>query len=224
VQFDAAPALDHSSAVAAIAEAYAPVSRDKAIAEQEKREAAAAAAKAAQAAAAAKRQRDAAINQVIVASIFFFFLSPWPRSHSAVCMFLSFSFLTRVVQAQSKLEGVLSGIGGDDGGEPLEWELPSEEEEEEEAQPSELRSTEEWKQYVATYGQSYTERYFASYYHSQVSFVPPSLPPPRQSGKPCCDLVSLTLVSDAARVWRCCSLGLPEAERSPHRSSAVIFL
>ena len=64
VQFDAQPALDHSSAVAAIAEAYAPVSRDKAIAEQEKREAAAAAAKAAQAAAAAKRQRDAAINQV----------------------------------------------------------------------------------------------------------------------------------------------------------------
>ncbi len=64
VQFDAAPALDHGSAVAAIAEAYAPASRDKAAAEQEKREAAAAAAKAAQAAAAAKRQREAAINQV----------------------------------------------------------------------------------------------------------------------------------------------------------------
>jgi sRNA-binding protein len=64
VQFDAAPALDYSSAVAAIADAYAPVSRDKAAAEQEKREAAAAAAKAAQAAAAAKRQRDTAINQV----------------------------------------------------------------------------------------------------------------------------------------------------------------
>ena len=64
VQFDAAPALDHSSAVAAIAEAYAPVSRDKAAAEQEKREAADAAAKAAQAAAAARRQREAAINQV----------------------------------------------------------------------------------------------------------------------------------------------------------------
>ena len=64
VQFDAAPALDHSSAVAAIAEAYAPVSRDKAAADQEKREAAEAAAKAAQAAAAAKRQREAAINQV----------------------------------------------------------------------------------------------------------------------------------------------------------------
>jgi hypothetical protein len=64
VQFDAAPALDHSSAIAAIAEAYAPVSRDKAIADQEKREAAAAAAKAAQAAAIAKKQRDAAINQV----------------------------------------------------------------------------------------------------------------------------------------------------------------
>ncbi len=66
---------------------------------------------------------------------------------------------------------MLSGIGGADGGEALEWELPSEEEEEE-AQPSELRSTEEWKQYVATYGQSYTERYFASYYHSQVAAVP----------------------------------------------------
>ena len=65
LQFDAAPALDHSSAIAAIAEAYAPVSRDKAIADQEKREAAAAAAKAAQAAATAKRQRDAAINQVL---------------------------------------------------------------------------------------------------------------------------------------------------------------
>ena len=76
--------------------------------------------------------------------------------------------LIRAVQAQSKLEGVLSGIGGADAGEPLEWELPSEEEEEA-AQPSELRSTEEWKQYVATYGQSYTERYFASYYHSQVA-------------------------------------------------------
>ena len=223
MQFDAAPALDRSSAVAAIAEAYAPVSRDKAIAEQEKREAAAAAAKAAQAAAAAKRQRDAAINQVIVTLIFFFFLSPWPRCHTAVCMFLSFSFLTLVVQAQSKLEGVLSGIGGDDGGEPLEWELPSEEEEEE-VQASELRSTEEWKQYVATYGQSYTERYFASYYHSQVSFVPPSLTPPRQSVKPCSDLASLTLLLDAARVWRCCSLGLPEAERPPYRPSAVIFL
>jgi len=133
VQFDAQPALDHSSAVAAIAEAYAPVSRDKAIAEQEKREAAAAAAKAAQAAAAAKRQRDAAINQ-----------------------------------AQSKLDGVLSGIGGEEG-EALEWELPSEEEEEAAAAgASDLRSTEEWKQYVATYGQSYTERYFASYYHSQM--------------------------------------------------------
>jgi hypothetical protein len=74
-----------------------------------------------------------------------------------------------VAQAQSKLEGVLSGIGAADDGEPLEWELPSEEEDEQQQQqPSELRSTEEWRQYVATYGESYTERYFASYYHSQV--------------------------------------------------------
>jgi hypothetical protein len=82
-----------------------------------------------------------------------------------------------VAQAQSKLEGVLSSIGGADDGEPLEWELPSEEEEEE-VQPSELRSSAEWKQYVATYGESYTERYFASYYHSQVSLAP-LLPRPR---------------------------------------------
>jgi hypothetical protein len=80
--------------------------------------------------------------------------------------------LTSVLQAQSKLEGVLSGIGGSDGGEALEWELPSEEEQEEEAQSSDIRSTEEWKQYVATYGQSYTERYFASYYHAQVGRGP----------------------------------------------------
>jgi hypothetical protein len=76
VQFDAAPALDHSSAVAAIAEAYAPVSRDKAAAEQEKRESAAEAAKAAQAAAAAKRQREAAINQVRVTPAYSLLLLP----------------------------------------------------------------------------------------------------------------------------------------------------
>jgi hypothetical protein len=80
--------------------------------------------------------------------------------------------LTLVAQAQSKLEGVLSGIGCAGVGESLEWELPSDEEEQE--QSSELRSTEEWKQYVATYGQSYTERYFASYYHSQVNICPHS--------------------------------------------------
>ena len=48
------------------------------------------------------------------------------------------------------------------------------EEQEEEAQSSDIRSTEEWKQYVATYGQPYTERYFASYYHSQVNICPHS--------------------------------------------------
>ena len=52
-----------------------------------------------------------------------------------------------LVQAESKLDGVLSGIGGEEG-EALEWELPSEEEEEA-AAASDLRSTEEWKQYVA---------------------------------------------------------------------------
>ena len=75
---------------------------------------------------------------------------------------------------------MLSGIGGADGGEVLEWELPSDHEEEEEAvQGSALRLTEEWKQYEATYGQSYTERYFASYYHAQVGPSPlqsPMLP------------------------------------------------
>ncbi len=75
------------------------------------------------------------------------------------------------MQAQSKLEGVLSGIGGSDGGEALEWELPSEDEQED-APSNDIRSTEEWKQYVATYGQSYTERYFASYYHAQVGRGP----------------------------------------------------
>ena len=75
-------------------------------------------------------------------------------------------------QAQSKLEGVLSGIGGSDGGEALEWELPSEDEQEQDAPSSDMRSTEEWKQYAATYGQSYTERYFASYYHAQVGRGP----------------------------------------------------
>jgi hypothetical protein len=79
--------------------------------------------------------------------------------------------LTTVLQAQSKLEGVLSGIGGSDGGEALEWELPSEDEQED-APSNDIRSTEEWKQYVATYGQSYTERYFASYYHAQVGHGP----------------------------------------------------
>ena len=54
-----------------------------------------------------------------------------------------------LLQAQSKLDGVLSGIGGEEG-EALEWELPSEEEEEAAAAgASDLRSTEEWKQYVA---------------------------------------------------------------------------
>ncbi len=98
------------------------------------------------------------------------------RSHDCAslalrCNVVADAWLMHALQAQSKLEGVLSGIGGADGGEPLEWELPSEEDEEEAVQPSELRSTEEWKQYVATYGQSYTERYFASYYHSQVSLI-----------------------------------------------------
>ena len=41
---------------------------------------------------------------------------------------LSCPVLMPVAQAQSKLEGVLSSIGGADDGEPLEWELPSEEE------------------------------------------------------------------------------------------------
>ena len=71
VQFDAAPPIDRNSAVEAIAEAYAPVSRDRAIADQEKREAAAAAAKAAHAAAVAKKQKDAAINEVIRLGFFF---------------------------------------------------------------------------------------------------------------------------------------------------------
>ena len=203
VQFDAPAALDHSSAVAAIAEAYAPVSRDKAAAEQEKREAAAAALKTAQAAAAAKRQRESAITQAV-----------------------------------SKLDGVLSGIGGDGGGEALEWELPSEDEEEVEAAAGGLRSTEEWKQYVATYGQAYTERYFASYYHAQVVHPPPPLP-----SRSCCieaaaamhiQLLPISRLpptrppplpppsADAAPVRRRRRPRLPQAERAAHRPPAVV--
>jgi len=205
VQFDAPAALDHSSAVAAIAEAYAPVSRDKAAAEQEKREAAVAALKAAQAAAAAKRQRESAITQAV-----------------------------------SKLDGVLSGIGGDGGGEALEWELPSEDEEEEEAAAGGLRSTEEWKQYVATYGQAYTERYFASYYHAQVVHSPPPAPlsfvrieaaaaihashtaaahfPPLPTRPP----PFPPPPPDAAPVRRRRRPRLPQAERAAHRPPAVV--
>jgi hypothetical protein len=130
--------------------------------------------------------------------------------------------LTTALQAQSKLEGVLSGIGGSDGGEALEWELPSEDEQEQDAPSSDMRSTEEWKQYVATYGQSYTERYFASYYHAQVGRCP----------SPCTAALSplhcskhlaqrLTLCPDAASVRRSCRPRLPQAQRSAYGSFAV---
>jgi hypothetical protein len=128
-------------------------------------------------------------------------------------------------QAQSKLEGVLSGIGGGDGGEALEWELPSDHEEEEAVQSSALRLTEEWKQYEATYGQSYTERYFASYYHAQVVPLPsppPSSPPLPPPSSPYGQFLSP--LPDAARVWRRCRSGLPQAERAPHRPPAVIVV
>ena len=165
VQFDAAPALDHSSAVAAIAEAYAPVSRVTKLPPTRKNER-----RLRRLPKPPKQQQQPSGREKPPSTrcptrrLF----SP-PALLRCHCAALSppRAMLTRG-QAQSKLEGVLSGIGGGDGGEALEWELPSDHEEEEAVQSSALRLTEEWKQYEATYGQSYTERYFASYYHSQV--------------------------------------------------------